>query len=110
MARKPDAFVFGNKTYIVTGPAKFYGSRSKGALSGIKHEGPIQKVTLLVGLSRGVDAGACSTDPSTYTVKEIVETVLVLREVQLHGSKAVGLTAIPAQGVWKLPRVRQSME
>ena len=97
--KKGDVFGVGNRNYIITGESQSIGERQQ--LGEIKRSGPIQKVTLYVGLNRGVSSGKCGQQPAKYKPQTVIDTFLHTREIQTGDPSRVGATATPAKGVFR---------
>ena len=96
--KKGDIFGFGNRNYVVTGEPEVIGDQP---LGDIKLKGQIKKVTLYVGLSRGIKEGKCKTQPKKYPPGIVLDTFLNAREIQTGDPSKVFATATPAKGVFK---------
>lgn len=96
--KKGDIFGFGDKNYIVTGKPVFIGNSQLGE---IRSKGPVKKVTLYIGLNRGIKEGKCKTQPKKYAPQVVVDTFLNARELQTNDPSKVGATVTPAKGVFQ---------
>jgi hypothetical protein len=98
--RKGDIFGIGNRNYVITGDPEYIGNAGR-ELGEIKNKGKVRKVTLYIGMDRGVDSGRCKTQPKEYDPQTVVDEFITLREIQTGDSEKVGATTIPARGVYK---------